>query len=151
MAKIDMPHVPYRGASLVLNDLIPGRVDVYFASGSLLENVRAGQIRVLGVTGTRRDAAAPEVPTISEAGLPGYEVMSWQALFVASRTPPAIVEKIHNDVDKTLADPAVRVKLQETGYAAVGSNPAELRRMLEMEIVKWRSVIKDARLKAEPG
>src|SRR5262249_59254829 len=89
-------NLPYRGAGPVLNDLIPGRVDVYFASGSLLENSRAGQIRVLGVTGLTRDEAAPEVPTIAEAALPGYDVTSWQALFVQAQKPPDIVKKSHD-------------------------------------------------------
>jgi len=77
IAGIEMTHVPYRGAGPVLNDLIPGRVDVYFASGALLENVRAGQIRALAVTGSRREPAAAELPTIAEAGVPGFEAFSW--------------------------------------------------------------------------
>jgi tripartite-type tricarboxylate transporter receptor subunit TctC len=147
MAGLDMTHVPYRGAGPVLNDLIPGRVDVYFASGSLLENSRAGQIRVLGVTGLKRDEAAPEVPTIAEAALPGYDVMSWQALLVAAKTPPGIVKKIHDDAVAAIGDPAVKTKLQSIGYAAVGSTPGELAQMLKAEIVKWAAVIKDAGIK----
>ena len=85
MAKIDLAHVPYRGAAPALNDLIPGRVDSYFGSASLLENMRSGQIRGLGVTGLKRDPVAPELPTIAEAGVPGYEVSSWQGLFVPAR------------------------------------------------------------------
>jgi tripartite-type tricarboxylate transporter receptor subunit TctC len=147
MAGIDMTHVPYRGAGPVLNDLIPGRVDVYFASGSLLENARAGQIRVLAVTGSKRDPAAPEVPTMAEAGLPGYEVMSFQALLVPAKTPSAVVRKIHSDAVAALADPVVKQKLQQIGYVAVGSTPDELARKLNAEIRKWGDVIKDAGLK----
>jgi tripartite-type tricarboxylate transporter receptor subunit TctC len=147
MAGIDMTHVPYRGAGPVLNDLIPGRVDVYFASGSLLENARAGQIRVLAVTGSKRDPAAPEVPTMAEAGLPGYEVMSFQALLVPAKTPSAVVRKIHGDAVAALADPVVKQKLQQIGYVAVGSTPDELARKLNAEIRKWGDVIKDAGLK----
>jgi tripartite-type tricarboxylate transporter receptor subunit TctC len=147
MAGIDMTHVPYRGAGPVLNDLIPGRVDVYFASGSLLENARAGQIRVLAVTGSKRDPAAPEVPTMAEAGLPGYEVMSFQALLVPAKTPSAVVGKIHSDAVAALADPVVKQKLQQIGYVAVGSTPDELARKLNAEIRKWGDVIKDAGLK----
>jgi len=77
MAKIDLAHVPYRGAAPALNDLIPGRVDSYFGSGTLLENMRSGQIRGLAVTGVKRDPVAPELPTIAEAGIPGYEASSW--------------------------------------------------------------------------
>ena len=88
MAGIEMAHVPYRGASPALNDLIPGRVDCYFGSGALLENMRSGQLRGLAVTGAKRDPVAPELPTIAEAGVPGYEVTSWHGLFVPARTPP---------------------------------------------------------------
>jgi tripartite-type tricarboxylate transporter receptor subunit TctC len=149
MAGLDMTHVPYRGAGPVLNDLIPGRVDMYFASGSLLENSRAGQIRVLGVTGHKRDPAAPEVPTLAEAGLPGYDVMSWQALFVPARTPFEIVKKVNANVVTALADPLVKAKAQSIGYVPVGSTPEELAKMLEHEIVKWAGVIKDAGLKID--
>jgi tripartite-type tricarboxylate transporter receptor subunit TctC len=147
MAGLDMPHVPYRGASLVLNDLIPGRVDLYFASGSLLENARAGQIRVLGVTGGKRDPAAPEVPTIAEAGLPGYEVASWQALLVSAKTPAEVIKEIHDRAVAAIADPSVKAKLQEIGYVAIGSTPEALRMLLVAEIAKWASVIKSAGLK----
>ncbi|HEY7296572.1 MAG TPA: tripartite tricarboxylate transporter substrate binding protein [Xanthobacteraceae bacterium] len=147
MAGLDMPHAPYRGASLVLNDLIPGRVDLYFASGSLLENARAGQIRVLGVTGAKRDPAAPEVPAVAEAGLPGYEVMSWQALFVPAKTPPEIIREIHDRAVAAIGDRSVRAKLAEIGYVAIGSTPEELRMLLDAEIAKWAAVVKSAGLK----
>jgi tripartite-type tricarboxylate transporter receptor subunit TctC len=149
MAGLDMIHVPYRGAGPVLNDLIPGRVDVYFASGSLLENAQAGQIRVLGVTGPKRDPAAPNVPTIAEAGLPGFDVMSWQALFVPARTPSDVVNKIHAGAVSALADPTIQPKLQQMGYVASSSTPDELGRMLKSEIARWSAVIKDAGLKVE--
>ena len=149
MAGIEMTHVPYRGAGPVLNDLIPGRVDLYFASGSLLENAQAGQIRVLGVTGLKRDPAAPDVPTIAEAGLPGYEVTSWQAFFVPARTSSAIVKKINAGALAALADPGVRAKAQQIGYVPIGSTPEELGIMLKAEIAKWHAVIKDAGLKME--
>src|SRR5215204_4989762 len=149
MAGLDMTHVPYRGAGPVLNDLIPGRVDMYFASGSLLENVAAKQIHVLGVSGPKRDVAAPDVPTIAEAGLPGFEVMSWQALFVPAKTPSDIVNKINANAVYALADPTIRPKLQQMGYVASSSTPDELGKMLKVEIAKWAAVIKDAGLKVE--
>jgi tripartite-type tricarboxylate transporter receptor subunit TctC len=147
MAGLEMTHVPYRGAGPVLNDLIPGRVDVYFASGSLLENMRAGQIRGLAVTGAKRDAAAPELPTIAEAGLPGYEVMSWQALFVPAKTPSEIVKKINAGAIAALGNPAVTAKLRQIGYVAIGSTPDELAKMLKSEIDQWGAVIKGAGIK----
>jgi tripartite-type tricarboxylate transporter receptor subunit TctC len=147
MAGLKMTHVPYRGAGPVLNDLIPGRVDAYFASGSLLDNVRSGQIRVLGTTGSKRDPAAPDVPTIAEAGLPGYEVMSWQGLFVPSNTPPEIIAKMQTSLVAALTDATVKAKAQQIGYQLVGSTPDELGKMLGVEIAKWSRVIQAAGLK----
>ena len=148
MAGINMTHVPYRGAGPVLNDLIPGRVDVYIASGSLLENVRAGQIRALGVTGLTRDPAAPDVPPIAEA-VPGYEVTSWQAMFVAAKTPAEIIKAMNTAALAALADPMVKAKADLISYAPAGSTPEELAKMLKVEIAKWAAVIKGAGLKVE--
>jgi tripartite-type tricarboxylate transporter receptor subunit TctC len=148
-AGIEMTHVPYRGAAPVLNDLIPGRVDAYFASGALLENMRAGQIRALAVTGNQREPAAPELPTMAEAGVAGFEASSWHGLFVPVRTPPDIVKKLNSDALVALADPAVRAKLDLNGYRIVGSSPEQLATLLKLEIDKWGSVIKQAGIRIE--
>jgi tripartite-type tricarboxylate transporter receptor subunit TctC len=142
MAGLTMTHVPYRGAAPAFTDLIPGRVDCYFGSGTLLSYARSGQVRVLAVTGARRNPAAPSVPTIAEAGVPGYEVTGSQALFVPARTPPGIVRKISADTNTALADPAIKKKLVDTGYVAGGSTPDELGRRLKTDIVRWSGVIK---------
>ena len=142
MAGIEMAHVPYRGASPALNDLIPGRVDCYFGSGALLENMRSGQLSGLAVTSAKRDPVAPELPTIAEAGVPGYEVTSWHGLFVPARTPPEIARKISVDTIAALADPVVKSKLEQAGYMVVGSSPDELQTLLKSEIDKWSAVIK---------
>jgi tripartite-type tricarboxylate transporter receptor subunit TctC len=142
MAGIEMTHVPYRGASPALNDLIPGRVDCYFGSGALLENMRSGQLRGLAVTGAKRDPVAPELPTMAEAGVPGYEVSSWHGLFVPAKTPSEIVRKISVDTIAALADPVAKSKLEQAGYMVVGSSPDELQTLLKSEIDKWSAVIK---------
>ena len=144
-----MTHVPYRGAAPVLNDLIPGRVDVYFASGSLLENARAGQIRALAVTGRTREPAAPELPTISDSGVPGFEAYSWHGLFVPAKTSQPVVRKMSADAIATLAEPAVRGKLALNGYSIVGAGPKELATLLAAEIDKWGSVIRQAGIRIE--
>jgi tripartite-type tricarboxylate transporter receptor subunit TctC len=146
MANIQLTHVPYRGASPALNDLIPGRVDCYFGSGALLDTMRNGQIRGIAVTGATREAAAPELPTIAESGVPGYDVTSWHGLFVPAKTPPEIVRKFHLDAVAALADAAVRAKLEHAGYTVVGSTPAEMHGVLKSEIEKWGGVIKSARI-----
>jgi tripartite-type tricarboxylate transporter receptor subunit TctC len=143
MAKIEMTHVPYRGAAPAFTDLIPGRIDCYFGSGELLQYWRSGQVRALATTGLQRAAVAPELPTIAET-LPGYEVMSWQGVFVPAKTPPAIVNKISADTIAALAEPAIKSKLEQMSYAAGGSSPQELAVLLRGEIDKWGALIKSA-------
>ena len=149
MADIRMTHIPYRGASPAFTDLIPGRVDCYFGSGTLLSYARSGQVRVLATSGAKRDAAAPDVPAIAEAAVPDYDVTAWQALFVPARTPPAIVQKISADTNTALADPAIKDKLAKTGYAAGGSSPQQLENLLKSEIAKWAAVIKSLGLRID--
>jgi tripartite-type tricarboxylate transporter receptor subunit TctC len=147
MADIKMTHVPYRGASPAFNDLIPGRIDAYFGSGALLSYSRSGQVRVLATTGAKRDAAAPEVPTIAESGVTGYEVTAWQGLFAPAKTPPDIIRKVSADVTAALTDPTIKDKLAKTGYVAEGSPPEELDRLLKADIAKWSAVIESVGLK----
>jgi tripartite-type tricarboxylate transporter receptor subunit TctC len=149
MAGLKMTHVPYRGASPAFADLIPGRIDCYFGSGQLLSYSRSGQVRVLASTGAKRDAAAPELPTIAEAGVPGYAVTAWQALFAPAKTPPEIVRKISADTNTALADPAIKDKLAKSGYTAGGSSPGELETLLKSEIAKWSAVIKSVGIKID--
>jgi tripartite-type tricarboxylate transporter receptor subunit TctC len=149
MAGIKMTHIPYRGASPAFADLLPGRVDCYFGSGSLLSYARSGQVRVLASTGPKRDAAAPDLPTIAESGVPGYDVTAWQALFVPAKTPPAIVRKISADTNTALSDPGIKDKLAKTGYVAEGSSPQALGKLLKSEIAKWSSVIKSVGIKID--
>ena len=142
MADIKMTHVPYRGASPAFTDLIPGRVDCLFSGGASLSYSRSGQVRVLATSGPKRDVAAPDVPTIAEAGVPGYDVTAWQALFVPAKTPPEVVRKISADTNTSLANPAIKDKLAQTGYAAGGSSPEELGTLLKSEIVRWSALVK---------
>ena len=136
-------------ASPAFADLIPGRVDCYFGSGALLSYSQSGQVRVLATTGPKRDVAAPDVPTIAEAGVPGYDVTAWQALFVPAKTPPDIVRKISADTNTALTDPAIKDKLAKSGYAAEGSSPEELGNLLKSEIAKWSAVIKSVGIKID--
>jgi tripartite-type tricarboxylate transporter receptor subunit TctC len=148
-AGIQMTHIPYRGASPAFADLVPGRVDCYFGSGSLLSYARSGQVRALATTGPKRDAAAPELPTIAESGVPGYDVTAWQALFVPAKTPPAIISKISADTNTALSDAEIKDKLAKTGYVAEGSSPEALGKLLRSEIAKWSSVIKSVGIKID--
>jgi tripartite-type tricarboxylate transporter receptor subunit TctC len=145
MTGIEMSHVPYRGAAPAFNDLIPGRVDVMFnLLASSLPHVRAGRLRGLGVTTLERVAVAPDLPTVSESGVPGFDVSSWIGLFVPVKTPPQIVSRLHADTVAALGDPATRQKLADMGVVVVGSTPRELADAVKADVVKWGPVIKDA-------
>jgi tripartite-type tricarboxylate transporter receptor subunit TctC len=148
MAGITMTHVPYRGAAPAFTDLIPGRVDCYFGSGTLLSYSRSGQVRVLASTGATRNVATPDVPTIAEH-VPGYEVVSSQALFVPAKTPREIVRKISADTNTALADPAIRDKLAATGYVAAASSPEELGKLLKSDIALWSALVKSVGVKLD--
>jgi tripartite-type tricarboxylate transporter receptor subunit TctC len=104
---------------------------------------------VLAMTGSKRDPAAPDVPTIAEAGVPGYDVTAWQALFVPARTLPEIVRRISADTNAALADPAIKDKLAAQGYLAEGSSPEELAKLLRAEIARWSAVIKSVGIKID--
>jgi tripartite-type tricarboxylate transporter receptor subunit TctC len=145
LTTIEMTHVPYRGAAPAFNDLIPGRIDVMFnLISSSLPLVRSGQIRGLAVATLERVAVAPELPTISEAGVPGFDVSSWIGLFVPAKTAPSIVGKIQVDTVATLAEPATRRSLEEMGVVVVGSTPAQLRARFEADMAKWGPIIRQA-------
>jgi len=147
-AKVDLTHIPYRGASPAYTDVLAGRVDCTFAvMASGLPLVRSGQLRALGVTTATRVEAAPEVPTIAEAGVPGYDTSSWFAFFVPAKTPPEIVKKMHADTVAVLAEPPIKTKLDGLGVVTVGSTPEALGVHLKDEMEKWAPVIKAANIK----
>ncbi len=151
MAKADITHVPYRGASPALADLLAGRVDVMFSvMASGLPLVQSGQLRALGVTSAKRVDVAPDVPTIAEAGVPGYDTVSWFAFFVPAKTPPAIITKVQKDTVAVLAEPAIRDRMDKLGLLIAGSSPDEMAALLKAEIAKWGPVIKAAGIKVDP-
>jgi tripartite-type tricarboxylate transporter receptor subunit TctC len=148
MAKVDITHVPYRGASPGYTDLLAGRVDLSFAvMASGLPLVQSGQLRALGVTTAVRQPTAPDVPAIAEAGVPGYDTSSWFAFFVPAKTPPAIVRRMHADTVGVLAEPAIKAKLDKMGVIIVGSTPEALGAHLKEEMDKWAPVIKAANIR----
>ncbi len=150
MTGLKLQHIPYRGAGPALNDLIPGRVDVMFNNiGAVMPLIQGGQLRALGVTSSKRAAALPDVPTVSESGVPGFDVSAWYALFVPARTPEAVIRKLNADTVAALADPATRARLDQLGVGVIGSSPEELRVFLKAEMDKWGVIIKEAGIKVE--
>jgi tripartite-type tricarboxylate transporter receptor subunit TctC len=152
MAGIEMLHVPYRGAGPAFTDLIPGRVDVMFNNiGAVLPLIRGGKLRGLAVTTAKRTPAAPELPPIAEAGVPGFDVSSWYGFFAPAKTPPEIIGKMHADTVAALNDPATKQKLESLGVVVKGSTPKELAAFLKAEMDKWGPVIKAAGIAGSAG
>ena len=144
MAGIEMAHVPYRGAAPAFNDLIPGRVDVMFnLVSSSVPLVRAGKIRALAIATLERIAMLPDLPTIAESGVPGFDVSSWVALLAPAQTPDRIVVRLNADVVAALADEQTRRKFAELGVVPVASGPAELTATIKADMAKWGPLIRD--------
>jgi tripartite-type tricarboxylate transporter receptor subunit TctC len=147
---IEMTHVPYRGGGPALNDVIPGRVDVYFGTmPSTLPLARAGQVRAIAVTSITRSTFAPELPTIAESGVPGYNVSAWYGLYVPARTPAEIVSKLHRDAAAALMHPQVKQRLGDIAAVAVSSTPDELAALLRSDMALWGPIIKAAGIRGE--
>jgi tripartite-type tricarboxylate transporter receptor subunit TctC len=145
MAQVDIQHVPYRGAAPVITDLLGGRVTMFFGAISpLIPLVRQGKVRALAVTSEKRFPATPELPTMIEAGYPGFVSVLSMGLVAPAGTPPAIIEKIHQDCVKVLAMPEVKAKLANIGMEVIGSSPQEFAATMAAERPQWAKVIKDA-------
>lgn len=150
MAAIEMTHVPYRGAAPALQDVIAGRLDVIFDNiTASLPHVKNGAARGLAVTAGKRVPAAADLPTIAEAGVPGFDVSTWFALFVPAKTPRAIIGKINTDAVAALGHPMVKERLEQFGATLVGSTPQELAAFLKAEMDKWGPVIRAAKIKVD--
>lgn len=148
MAKIDIQHVPYRGAAPVITDLLGGRVTMFFGAISpLIPLVRDGKVRAIAVTSPTRFGAAPDLPTMIEAGYPGFVSILSSGLMAPAGTPPAIINKVHQDTVKVLAMPDVRAKLKGIGMEVIGNSPAEFAAAIKTETPQWAKVIKDAGIK----
>ena len=149
MTGVDLVHVPYRGAALVLNDLLAGQVQVTFSPiASSLGYIRADRLRALAVTGTTRSPALPDVPTVSEF-LPGYEASAVDGIGAPANTPADIIDKLNTEVNAALADPAIKARLADLGSVPLSMSPAEYRAFIAAETEKWAKVIKFAGIKAD--
>jgi len=151
MAHISIVHVPYRGvAAGGLSDVITRRVDAMFnTTGSLLQAARSGQVRGLAVTSGHRFPTAPEFPTVAEFGVPGYDATSWYAIFVPGKTPPSIVQKMHDDIAAMLREPAVQARFEPLGVAVASSSSAELAARAQADTALWGPIIKAANIRGE--
>ncbi len=150
MAGVEITHVPYKGSSPAVADLLGGHIQIMFDNApSALGNVRAGKTRALGVSSIKRSAAAPDIPTISEAGLKGYDVTAWLAFFASAKISPDIAEKLNREVAKALALPQVRQKLLDLSTDPMEGDLQQIKAFVGLENAKWSKIVNDAGAKLD--
>ncbi len=150
LAGVDIVHIPYKGSAPAVTDLLGGQVHLMFDNTpNVLPQVKAGKLRALGQSGTARGALTPDVPTVAEAGVPGYEVTVWFGLVAPAGTPRDVVDKLNGEVKKILAMPDVREKFAAQGVEPLGSTPEQFGTHIREQMAKWGKVVKDAGVKPE--
>jgi tripartite-type tricarboxylate transporter receptor subunit TctC len=150
MAGVKMQHIPYRGSGQMLPELLGGTLLVAFDNvASAIPHMKAGKLRALAVTTAKRSGVAPDVPTLAESGLPGYELSSWQAAFAPAGTPPAIVERLYTEIAKILQMPDVQKRLTDLGLDLSGMPPAELGALVKADVPRLGKIVKESGAKAD--
>jgi len=150
MAGIRMTHVPYKGGPPAMVDLMSGHIQLIFATlATSMPYIRAGRVRTLAVASAQRFALLPDVPTVAEAGVPGFAINNWAGVFVAGGTPRPIIERLNSEIVKALAPPDVRQKLLEMGLVAGTNTPEQFTSYIQAETVRWARVVKDAGIKLD--
>jgi tripartite-type tricarboxylate transporter receptor subunit TctC len=145
MAQVDMQHIPYKGSAPAVTDLLGNQIGVMFDNlPSAIQHVRSGKLRAIAVTTDKRSPELPDVPTIAEAGVPGYEATSWFGLFAPAGTPPAVLGKLHAAIVKVLADPEVKKKINDQGAEVYTETPEQFAAFIQKESLKWGKVVRDS-------
>ena len=145
-----MQHIPYRGGGPAVTDVMGGQVPLLWVSiPAAAQFVKAGKLKALAVSTTKRSSTFPDVPTMQEAGVADFEVDSWYGMLVPAKTPKAIIDKLNKALNTVLAEPAIRAQLLEQGAEAVGGTPEALGKLITAEIPKWVKLAKDANIKAD--
>jgi tripartite-type tricarboxylate transporter receptor subunit TctC len=143
MAGVKMTHVPFKGAVPAINDLLGGRISLIFSSAPpALPHVASGKLRALAVTSARRSSVSPDLPTVSESGLPGFEVINWYGVLAPARTPKSIVDKLNAEITRITNMPDVKERLSTVGIEALSSTPAQFAAFIKEETAKWAKVVK---------
>ncbi len=149
-AGVSMVHIPYRGSGGMLTDLMSGQIQATFGDVLvLLPQIQAGKLRALAVTSKTRHPMLPDVPTLDEAGLKGFEALSWQGLFAPAGTPPEVVEKLSAEVNKAVRSPDVREYFASRGFIVEGTTPAAFEALIEGEVKKWTPIVKYSGARAD--
>lgn len=150
MASVDLVHVPYKGAAPATNDLVAGVLDLSFASTpGVMPNIKVGKLTALAVTSSKRQAELPDIPTLAESGLPGYEASVWYGLVAPAKTPKPIILKLNVEINKILQNTETRQKLLANDFEPVGSNPENFGIYIKAETAKWGKVVKDSHVKVD--
>lgn len=150
MAQTFMVHIPYRGSGPALTDVVAGQVQVMFdAWGSSGPFVKSGKLRALAVTTAKRSQSVPDLPTVSESGVPGFDAMPWLGLVAPAGTPPAVVDRLHREVVEILKEPEMRERFKGWGLDIVGNSPTEFGAFIRRDIDQWAKVIRGAKIKAD--
>ena len=150
MTGMKMVHIPYKGGSLNVNALIAGETQVNFSTiSTAIQHVKSGRLRALAVSTIKRSAAAPEVPTVDEAGVKGYDYSSWIGLLAPAKTPPAIINRLNAEANKAVHTPDVKAILAVEASEAVGTTPEEFDAIMKREVARWLQVVKAAGIKGE--
>lgn len=150
MSGVNWVHIPYKGGGPGLVALMTGEVSLYFGNlPTVIRQARDGKLRALAVTGVKRSPAAPDIPTIAESGVAGYEVTNWFGIAAPAKTPPAIVERLNRELVRALNSPDLRKRLTDLGAEPVGNTPEQYQAFVQNEISKWGKVIKAAGIRGE--
>ena len=150
LAKVKLVHLPYKGGGPAMIDLVAGQVSLSFASmPSSLPFAKSGKLRALAVGGVKRSPAAPEIPTVAENGLPGFEITDWQGLLAPAKTPAAVIERLHRETLRILNEREVKERLAAAGLQVVTTTPSQFADFIRAEIDKWGKVIRTAGIKPE--
>ncbi len=149
LASVELVHAPYKGGGPAMQDLLGGQIpSIIAAMPSALPHIRSGRIRALAVTGPRRTAVLPAVPTVAESGFPGYEATNWYAFVAPAKTPPAVIERLHREITAALRSQETHDQLAAHGMEPIPSTPAELTRQIEREFAVWGKVVREAKITA---
>ena len=150
MADVDMIHVPYKGNAPAVTDLVGGQVQVMFDNIPVsLQQVRAGRLRALAVTGPARSPVLPQLPTVAEAALPGYNITSWFGLYAPSGTSPQIIERLNREANKALSSVPIRRRLTDQGIEPAGGTPGQFAEFMRTELVKWGKIVRESGARVE--
>ena len=150
MADIDIVHVPYKGGGSAVTDILGGHISMFFGQmPTTMPHVRGGMLRALGVTSAKRSKSAPDLPTIAESGLPGFEQSSWHGLLAPAGTPQPIINKLYTELARILRMPDVEERLAAQGVDVVAGSPAELATFIRHDVEKYSKLLKKANITLE--